>query len=396
MSRGLPGVVFVALLVAARTWALECTVGGFCVLGICTPGTAVVCADGDPCTVAVCDPLRGCVQSPATGGVCDDGDPCTLDDRCVAGQCVGRPLHCTPDAWSCTDEVCVDGVCRAAPVDERCGSDECSTGACRPHDRAADRRGCVAIPAPDGLPCADDGVACTDDICDAAICLHVPIDSRCTGASECRVAACAPERADRDADGCIDGASPPSADPPVCAEDGDACSDDRCVADTCRHDAVADVARCAPVRAAFRRALALAALARGLRTEHARATAADGRGGNVATAVASRLERGENELRQAVEILGGRGHEARSEPTARQFDETVAERRARLALRAVRRAALHFRAVVHAARSAPVRGALGRQRCATLRRDCQTLVRGVQALASALRHVQHRTASFAR
>jgi hypothetical protein len=395
VKRLIPALVLTAVLGAARAWALECIVGGVCVLGVCT-GRSTTCADNDPCTVAVCDPTLGCVLSPATGGSCDDADPCTTQDRCVAGRCVGQPVQCAADAFSCTDEVCVDGVCRSTPIDGRCATDECATGACRPRERDADRRGCVTIPRPDGEPCTDDGIACTDDVCDTATCLHVPIDGRCTTAAECRDALCAPERDDRDAAGCVQGPHPAAGAAASCVEDGDACSDDRCEAAMCRHEAVADVARCAPVRAAFRRALGLAALARKLLAEHERDTRPPGRGATVAAALGTLLRHADVELRAAAEILGGRTAVPPSREHARVLGETVAEGRARGALPPTRRAAADLRAVMRAAQTARVRGALGRARCATLRRDCHALLLGTQALESALKHVRQRTATLTR
>jgi hypothetical protein len=164
----------------------------------------------------------------------------------------------------------------------------------------------------------------------------------------------------------------------------------------CRHEPAADVARCAPIRAAFRRALGLAALARKLLAEHERDARPPGRAATVAAALGARLRRADVELRAVADILGGRARVEPSRPHARVLRDTVAEERARAALPATRRTAAHLRAVVRAARMARVRAALGRARCATLRRDCHALLLGTRALESALKHVQQRTATFTR
>src|SRR5947208_7719289 len=43
-----------------------------CQAGTCTPGTPLVCDDGNACTGDSCDPATGCVFTFA----CDDGNPC--------------------------------------------------------------------------------------------------------------------------------------------------------------------------------------------------------------------------------------------------------------------------------------------------------------------------------
>jgi hypothetical protein len=365
-------------LAGVPAWAMECVVGGVCVGSVCLGGTLQSCPDdGDPCSVTVCDPARGCVAVPASGVACDDGDACTSGDRCLAGRCTGDAVRCAPDAYACTDEICVDGACRVVPVDARCPGDECTTAACRPGAARVDRRGCLTTPRPDGEPCADDGIACTDDVCDTGSCLHVPIDARCGVPGTCDAVACAPERGDRDAAGCAPGTSPAAG---ACAEDGDACSDDRCTAGVCAHPPVPDTARCAPIRAAFRRALGLAALAR---TLLAREEAAGAPG-----VLVRRLQTIEEDLRTAADVLAGRSAAA---PADSAPAETVAQTRARAALALLDGTASHARVVAHAARTPALRAALGRARCRALRRDGATVLRGTRALVAAL--VEARTVS---
>ncbi len=169
---------------------------------LCVLGTPVGCDDGNPCTADLCQ-LGGCVHTPLVGAPCDDGNACTVGDHCDAGQCVGVPITCPDDGFTCTDDVCIDG-------------------------------GCV----------------------------HVPVDSRCVRAGECSDAMCAPERPDHDGAGCVGGAA--RSEGQECSEDGDACTVDQCHGGECAHQAVVDPRSCVAVRDVYRQALALASLVRGI------------------------------------------------------------------------------------------------------------------------------------
>ena len=170
--------------------------------GLCVLGTSVGCDDGNPCTADLCQ-LGGCVHTPLVGVPCDDGNACTVGDHCEAGQCVGEPITCLDDGFSCTDDVCIDG-------------------------------GCV----------------------------HVPVDSRCVPAGECSNATCAPERPDHDGAGCVGGTA--RSEGQECSEDGDACTLDECRGGECAHEAVLDAKSCSAVRDVYRQALALASYVRGI------------------------------------------------------------------------------------------------------------------------------------
>src|SRR3989442_381479 len=80
----------------------------------------------------------------------------------------------------------------------------------------------------------DDGFSCTDDVCTAGGCQHVPIDSRCVPPDACTAAVCAPALPGHGAAGCIAGA--PRAKGEACAQDGDACTTDVCRRGTCAHE----------------------------------------------------------------------------------------------------------------------------------------------------------------
>jgi hypothetical protein len=123
-----------------------------------------------------------CVHTPLSGPACNDRDHCTENDRCAAGVCVGVPVACPDDGFSCTDEACVGGDCVHVPVDSRCTpADACTTSVCAPQRRGHDPSGCTPGPsAADGSECAEDGDACTSDVCGAGRCLHEPVADRAT------------------------------------------------------------------------------------------------------------------------------------------------------------------------------------------------------------------------
>ncbi|GMV40339.1 MAG: hypothetical protein AMXMBFR64_20550 [Myxococcales bacterium] len=120
-----------------------CTLNDACAAGACEPGTPLSCSeDGNPCTAGVCDPQTGaCSQVPDNGTPCEDGDLCTTGDACLAGACLpGAPTTCTADGNVCTLDVCdpLTGSCGVAGIDgtdcddgDPCTAlDECGAGVC--------------------------------------------------------------------------------------------------------------------------------------------------------------------------------------------------------------------------------------------------------------------------
>jgi subtilisin-like proprotein convertase family protein len=73
----------VDIVVTGCTTNADCNDGNLCngaetcVAGVCTPGTAINCDDGQFCTIDSCDPPTGNCQHAANP--CDDGVVCTLD-----------------------------------------------------------------------------------------------------------------------------------------------------------------------------------------------------------------------------------------------------------------------------------------------------------------------------
>lgn len=219
-----------------------CTDGETCRGGACEGGAALVCDDGDPCTMDGCDPERGCTSAAGPDGVaCDDGDPCTQDDACAAGACAGRALLCDDDN-PCTDDACgEDGQCvhtnNEAPCDDgdactrddtcadgACGSGEavnCDDGNICTIDGCDPLAGCYRLPTEN--PCCigetsvcDDGNPCTSDLCDpeSGDCLYEDNAAACDDGSACTAN-------DECARGQCGGL-------PVICDDGNDCTEDRC------------------------------------------------------------------------------------------------------------------------------------------------------------------------
>jgi hypothetical protein len=116
-------------------------------LGTCDPGTPRSCGDGVACTVDMCDTgLDACVNTPDDANCPDDGVFCNGDEFCDA------ELDCSSTGDPCVPpDVCreVSGICEL-PAD--CLIDE---------------------------DCDDDGIGCTNEICDEGTCLSIPIDANC-------------------------------------------------------------------------------------------------------------------------------------------------------------------------------------------------------------------------
>ncbi len=103
-----------------------CTVQDKCAVGgKCQGGQPVACPDdGNPCTIAACDPAAGkgecSTTKKAPGEACNDGNPCTTDDTCdSSASCNGNALTCVDDGNPCTAEFCdsVKGCSKKAQND---------------------------------------------------------------------------------------------------------------------------------------------------------------------------------------------------------------------------------------------------------------------------------------
>ena len=238
----------------------ECTANDTCQSGVCKPGAAKTCSDGNPCTDDTCDPSGGCVFANNSAG-CDDGKICTTGDYCAGGVCnAGKSNNCD-DGNSCTDQTCdpktgncnttfnalncddgnacssndacKDGVCKAGvTVDckdaDLCTLDSCdvaggckhtiSTGVCEDGDACTYGETCTTGVCNGGaqLNC-DDLNPCTADSCEKLTgCAHTPQNGACNDGNACT-----------DSDVCSGGACVGAQSPP-CASDQNLCTDDVC------------------------------------------------------------------------------------------------------------------------------------------------------------------------
>jgi hypothetical protein len=187
-----------------------------CLSGVCTAGTPLNCDDGNPCTADVCDPVAGCRHTPvANGTACPDGSLCNGTETCQSGICLpGTALNCD-DGNACTADTCnpISGCvhtplvgCRSCLVNADCNdsnpctTDVCSGGVCQ-NPAVPDGTSCidgnlcngtelcfVGVCTPGTALNCDDGNPCTTDTCDPLLgCQHglVPDGTQCPDGNVC-------------------------------------------------------------------------------------------------------------------------------------------------------------------------------------------------------------------
>jgi len=214
----------------------------FCQASDCTPETgecAIVdsnegfaCDDGDACTMGDL-----CEQGTCGGGVaanCADDNPCT-DDSCDSEiGCIHQDnnLPCSDDDVCTTGDLCVEGQCvGGAPLDcddaNSCTDDSCNAGT-----------GCIQ--AANQADC-DDGNACTfGDHCEQGECVFVQL-LECDDSNPCTDDFCDPDLGCVNQDNlapCSDGDPCTANDqcaggqcvsgPEVVCDDANPCTDDSC------------------------------------------------------------------------------------------------------------------------------------------------------------------------
>jgi len=232
----------------------------------------------------------------------------------------------------------------------------------------------------------DDGFSCTDDVCTAGGCQHVPIDSRCVPPDACTAAVCAPALPGHDAAGCIAGA--PQAEGEACAEDGDACTTDVCRGGICAHEPAVDTTGCAPVQEPFRQTLALGELTQGLEADVAAA-------GEGLAPLVGRLAGIESDLAAAARALAGEpvADSGSTRALATGFEPAEAtglsaDQRARIAFTAVLHTPRQVSAFLDDLAAARQRAGLPPAVARDLHRRGRMLLRGTKALKAQLRRLQ--------
>lgn len=120
-----------------------CTANDFCNQGACAKGSSGSCEDGNPCTLDECDTEGGCNHSPLTGP-CSDNNFCTKGDACVSGLCKPGTADTCGDGNDCTDDACDKAKgCNHTPNSASCNAgdctydDACSGGFCKSSGKPA-------------------------------------------------------------------------------------------------------------------------------------------------------------------------------------------------------------------------------------------------------------------
>ena len=179
--------------------------------------------DGIDCTMDSCDEDNDVIVNEPDHGFCSNGEFCDGDEVCsTTNGCEAGPARTGDDGIGCTDDSCdeVNDVIINTPNDGLCDNGIFCDG-----DEVCDpMNDCQAALEPRDI---DDGVSCTEDFCDEGTdtITHTPMDSLCDDGLFCTgVETC-------DAVNDCQGGTPPSID------DGVGCTDDLCdeVNDTIVH-----------------------------------------------------------------------------------------------------------------------------------------------------------------
>jgi len=147
--------------------------------GTCSVHTGDPCQGFEACNNSCNETARNCLSDP--GASCpDDGNVCTSDVCDGQGVC-GVPVAGNPpceDGIDCTvGDSCQNGSCTAGqPQAERCDDHNFCT-----QDQCLADSGCAHAPVATPLPCLEDGLDCTLDLCNTATgeCDHSVKDGYC-------------------------------------------------------------------------------------------------------------------------------------------------------------------------------------------------------------------------
>ena len=148
----------------------------------CQPGTAPSIDDGISCTDDSCDEDTDTLTHTASDAICDDGLFCNGAEACdVTTDCQPGTAPDPDDGVPCTDDSCDEELDALVNV----ASDaSCDDGLfCNGVETCDTELDCRAGTAPS----EDDGVPCTDDVCDEAsdAMIHVPDDASCQNGLFC-------------------------------------------------------------------------------------------------------------------------------------------------------------------------------------------------------------------
>ncbi len=199
---------------------LACDNGQFCdgaevcdVVAGCVAGTPPNCDDGVSCTNNSCDEANDQCVAVALDSNCDNGAFCDGVETCdpVLDCQAGTPVNCD-DGIACTVDACSEAtdVCVNQADDALCDNGLFCDGA----ETCDAVLGCQAGPAPD----CDDGVACTIDSCDEVgdACVNAVTNALCDNGQFC------------DGVETCDAVNDCQAGTPPVIDDGVGCTDDLC------------------------------------------------------------------------------------------------------------------------------------------------------------------------
>ena len=224
---------------------------------------ANLCDDGNDCTEDSCGGEAGCSWQPLAEGECQDGDPCTIADLCVSGLCLsGGNLNCDDnnictDDWCNPMEGCVNDANQVACDDgdactmgDTCSGGECIGGGEAPgcddanvctSDDCDAQSGCTHEVIPgccnDNVECAD-GDACTNDVCVANGCKNTFMPGCCKANGDCDDGDfCTEDTCQNNV--CFNAPIPDCCKVDLECSDGNACTSDKCIANLCKNSSIA-------------------------------------------------------------------------------------------------------------------------------------------------------------
>ena len=167
---------------------LFCNGAETCAAGLCVDGTPVDCSDGVDCTYDSCNESTELCEHAPGNGLCNDGLFCNGEEYCDAIlDCQSGTAPAVDDGVACTDDLCdeANDTVVHLPNDGSCDDGLFCNGA----ETCDALAGCQAGTS----PVLDDGIACTTDSCDESrsSVIHEPVDATCddgffcTGVESC-------------------------------------------------------------------------------------------------------------------------------------------------------------------------------------------------------------------
>ncbi|NOT00389.1 MAG: hypothetical protein HOP29_07150 [Phycisphaerales bacterium] len=235
----------------------ECEDGNACTQDVCTLGTCSFPPEGagtscgnsldDGCTNPdTCDGAGACSPNHEPNGTgCDDGLFCNTGETCTVGVCGGGSANSCNDSRACTLDSCDENgdACLHNVIAGTCYIDDVCylNGETNPTNECQSCNSAMSAidwtNDPNGAACATDGLTCTSDQCQAGVCDHALQGGTCLIGGVCFNAGNL--NPGNDCENCDPGSATTDwsfvADGTGCAEDGNTCTADECLAGACDH-----------------------------------------------------------------------------------------------------------------------------------------------------------------